>query len=261
MMAKLSIIKAIPNYAMWFLRGLRRTETLTEASPSTPPPQNDFQRYFDGIRSGPGIWKWTHYFEIYDRHFAQFKNKPVNVLEIGIYSGGSLEMWKNYFGAGCAVYGVDIEESCRAYEGQGVRVFIGDQADRNFWRQFKQNAPMIDIVIDDGGHLPLQQRTSFEELFPHLKPGGIYLCEDIHGQTQSFAAYVCGLSSQLHAQIDPKEDLTNDERRISVKTSPLQCAVHSIHVYPFIAVIEKRPAPVTEFIAPKHGTQWQPFLR
>jgi hypothetical protein len=251
--------RAILNNAMWFLRGLSRTETLVEASP-TPSPQNDLQRYFDGIQSGPGIWKWKHYFEVYDRHFSKFRNRPVNVLEIGIYSGGSLGMWKSYFGADCTVYGVDIEESCRAYEAQGVRVFIGDQADRNFWRRFKQNAPKIDIVIDDGGHLPLQQLTSFEELFSHLSPGGVYLCEDIHGRGQRFSAYVSGLSSQLHAS-PQEEDVANNERRLSVKASPFQSAVDSIHVYPFIAIIEKRSAPVTEFVAPKHRTQWQPFLR
>jgi hypothetical protein len=247
------------KWFLWFLRGRNRTETLGEASP-TPPPQNDLQRHFDSTQSGPGIWKWQHYFEIYDRHFSKFRNKPVNVLEIGIYSGGSLRMWKSYFGASCIVYGVDMEENCRAYEAQGVRVFIGDQADRNFWRRFKQEAPKIDCVIDDGGHTSLQQLTSFEELFPHLSPGGIYLCEDIHGAMSYFSAYVSGLSCQLHAcPIDA--DLTNDERRLFAKASPFQSAVHSIHVYPFIAIIEKRPAPVTEFVAPKHGTQWQPFLR
>jgi hypothetical protein len=251
--------RTILNNAMWFLRGLTRTETLAEASP-TPHPQNDLQRYFDGVQSGPGIWKWQHYFEVYDRHFSKFRNEPVNVLEIGIYSGGSLGMWKSYFGAGCTVYGVDIEESCRAYEAQGVRVFIGDQADRAFWRRFKQEAPKIDLVIDDGGHEPLQQLTSFEELFPHLNPGGVYLCEDIAGKAQRFSAYVSGLSCQLHAS-PLEQDLANNERRLSVKASPFQSAVHSIHVYPFIVIIEKRPAPVTEFVAPKHGTQWQPFLR
>lgn len=250
--------RRVLNNAMWFLRGRSRTENLAEAS-LTPSPQNDLQRYFDGIQSGPGIWKWKHYFDVYDRHFSKFRNKPVNVLEIGIYSGGSLGMWKSYFGTGCTVYGVDIEESCRAYEAQGVRVFIGDQADRNFWRRFKQDTPKIDIVIDDGGHLPLQQLTSFEELFPHLSPGGVYFCEDIHGIAPGFSAYVSGLSSQLHA--GPLEhDFANNERRLSIKASPFQSAVHSIHVYPFIAIIEKRPAPVTEFVAPKHGTQWQPFL-
>jgi hypothetical protein len=227
---------------------------------SAPSPQNDLQRYFDDTHSGPGIWKWKHYFEVYDRHFSKFRNKPVNILEIGIYSGGSLGMWKSYFGVGCTIYGVDIEESCRAYETQGVHIFIGDQADRNFWRRFKKDAPNIDIVVDDGGHSPLQQLVTFEELFSHLSPGGVYLCEDIHGRTQRFSAYVCGLSSQLHAS-PAEEDFVDNERRLAIKASPFQSAVHSIHVYPFITVIEKRPSPVTEFVAPKRGTQWQPFLR
>jgi hypothetical protein len=251
--------KTVLNNAAWFLRGLARTEAL-DGTAATLPPANDLQRYFDGVQSGHGIWKWQHYFEIYDRHFSKFRNKQVNVLEIGIYSGGSLGMWRNYFGDGCTVFGVDIADSCRVYEADGIRVFIGDQADRDFWTRFKEQTPKIDLVIDDGGHEPLQQLVSFEELFPHLNPGGIYLCEDIAGKTQRFAAYVSGLSCQMHAS--PLErDATNDERRLVVKASPFQSVVHSIHVYPFVAVVEKRSAPIAEFVAPKHGTQWQPFLR
>ena len=160
--------KTVLNNAGWFLRGLGRTEALDGTAP-TPPPANDLQRYFDNVQSGHGIWKWRHYFEIYDRHFSKFRNKQVNVLGIGIYSGGSLGMWRSYFGDGCTVFGVDIADSCRVYEADGIRVFIGDQADRDFWTRFEKQTPKIDLVIDDGGHEPLQQLVTFEELFPHLK--------------------------------------------------------------------------------------------
>src|SRR4051812_44526614 len=53
---------------------------------------NPLRAFFDARREGPGIWKWTHYFDIYHRHFARFVGREVHVLEIGIYSGGSLEM-------------------------------------------------------------------------------------------------------------------------------------------------------------------------
>jgi hypothetical protein len=245
-----------------FQRGLAQAQKLKffGGGSRQPEPSNDLRKYFDSVESGPGIWKWQHYFEIYDKHFAKFRNKEVNILEIGIYSGGSLGMWKDYFGPKCQVYGVDIEASCKAYEGEGVEVFIGDQADRNFWKQFKKKVPNIDIIIDDGGHESSQQIATLEEMLPHLRPGGVYLCEDIGGTFNGFGAYLGGLSFNLNAgQI--VQDLENNERRLAVETSSFQSAVHSIHMYPFVAVIERRSTPLAEFVAPKHGTSWQPFLK
>ena len=64
-----------------------------------------------------------------------------------------------------------------------IHVLIGDQADRTFWRRMIAHGtlPPLDIVIDDGGHTPDQQRVTLEELLPHIRPGGVYVCEDIHG--------------------------------------------------------------------------------
>src|SRR2546423_1377401 len=78
--------------------------------------QNPLSLYFASHTTGPGIWKWMHYFDIYHRHFKKFIGRDVNVLEIGIYSGGSLQMWKEYFGEKAHIYGVDIEEACQVYE-------------------------------------------------------------------------------------------------------------------------------------------------
>ena len=88
-------------------------------------------------------------------------------------------MWRSYLGAKCQIYGVDIEPACRAYESEQVKVLIGDQSDRSFWRRFRETVPKLDIIVDDGGHLPEQQIVTLEELLPHLKPAGVYLCEDI----------------------------------------------------------------------------------
>jgi hypothetical protein len=54
-------------------------------------------------------------------------------------------------------------------------VFVGDQADRSFWKRVKQEVPNLGVVIDDGGHIPEQQIVTLEEMFPHLRPGGVYL--------------------------------------------------------------------------------------
>jgi hypothetical protein len=224
-------------------------------------PSNPLRAFFDARKEGPGIWKWKHYFDIYDRHFSRFRNREVNVLEIGVYSGGSLEMWKHYFGPHCRIYGVDIEPACRTYESSSVRVFIGDQGDRHFWTQFKREVQLLDVVIDDGSHLPEHQIATFEELLPHLRPGGVYLCEDISGVFHSFASYIYGFAHNLNACAHTSYNEDDNERSEVRPATPLQSAVCSIHLYPYVTVVERTIAPITEFVSVKHGTKWEPFFK
>lgn len=220
---------------------------------------NALQNFFDSHKEGSGIWKWNHYFDIYDRHFRQFRGQEIHVLEIGIYSGGSLEMWRDYFGPKVHLYGVDIEPACRVYETDNVKIFIGDQGDRLFWREFRRKVPALDIVIDDGGHQPEQQIVSVEELLPFLRPSGVYFCEDVHGAFNQFASYVHGMGHKLNDYLSARAFPDDNERSILCVCTPFQSAVGSIHLYPFVTVLERNSFEVAELRAPKHGTQWQPF--
>ena len=76
---------------------------------------NDLEIYFKK-NTGRLIYKWQHYFEIYDKHFSRFRGKEIVVLEIGVFQGGSLQMWKNYFGPGAKIYGIDIDPRCKNFE-------------------------------------------------------------------------------------------------------------------------------------------------
>ena len=219
---------------------------------------NPLKEWFQSHREGPGVWKWMHYFEIYHRYFRKFVGKEVHVMEIGVYSGGSLRMWKDYFGPGCRVYGVDIEPACEAYRDDRTEIFIGDQSDPVFWSNLKKKLPKMDILIDDGGHLPNQQRVSFEQMFPFLSPGGVYLCEDIIGSDNAFAGYLHGLNKGLNV-FSPRR-MDTDVIAIGSPANALQRAIRAIHFYPFVAVVEKREEEMEFFFSPRHGTQWQPFL-
>ncbi len=217
---------------------------------------NPFREYFDSVETGPGIWKWQHYFEIYQRHFGKFIGRPeVNVLEIGVYSGGSMEMWRRVFGPGCRVFGVDIEPACRAYERDGVHILIGDQADRDFWKRVRGELPPLDIVIDDGGHLPDQQIVTLEETLPLLRPGGVFLCEDIQHPMNRFLVYLAGFAGRLNAS-DPYEDGPDGP---TVPANGLQNLVKSVTLYPYVAVVETRDRPIGRLESRRRGTQWQPF--
>jgi hypothetical protein len=138
------------------------------------------QDYFLNNSNGRLMTKWLHYFDIYERHFGHLVGKPVNMMEIGVYQGGSLQMWKHYFGKRANIYGVDILPQVKAFEEDRVHIHIGDQGDREFWRALRPNLPMLDVIIDDGGHLMMQQRVTFEEMYGMLSPNGIYLIEDLH---------------------------------------------------------------------------------
>lgn len=258
----LEYLKMLPSavQGMQFSRGTAFSAKGQASGPVSETP-NALLSYFDSVKEGPGIWKWLHYFDIYERHFSKFVGRDVHVMEVGIYSGGSLQMWRKFFGKNCHVYGVDIEQACMAYKCEGIEVFIGDQADRSFWARVRQAAPTIDILIDDGGHLPEQQRITLEEMLPHIRPGGVFLCEDIHCTPNHFTAYVQGIASRMSATL-PFEtpDGPTGSGTPFMKTSEFQSVIDSIHFYPFVAVIEKRARTLERLSAPKHGTKWEPFL-
>ena len=121
---------------------------------------NELEENFNK-NEGRLIHKWTHYFEIYDRHFRKFKDKEINILEIGVSHGGSLQMWRDYFGGKTNIYGIDVNPKCKKLEDKDTKIFIGSQSDRNFLREIKEKIPKIDILIDDGGHTMTQQIVTF----------------------------------------------------------------------------------------------------
>ena len=84
----------------------------------------------------------------------------------------------------------------------------------------------------------------------------MYLCEDVHGATNAFHSYVYGLVTEL-------SHYTGREHRdggLASDTNRWQSQIASIHQYPFLTVIERHLQSVAELVAPKHGTEWQPFL-
>lgn len=245
----LAIASALPSLK----RGLNTAERWPTSNGSRPSPSryNPFRDYFQSHAVGPGIWKWEHYFDIYQRHLGKFIGQPCHVAEVGVYSGGSLRMWAECFGPSSHIYGIDIQPDCRAYADSQTSLFIGNQGDPAFWSRFCLDVPGLDVFIDDGSHNHRDQITTFERIVPHLRPGGVYLCEDLTGEHNKFVAYLQGLSQQLNSF-----DLCSES---IVAPSPLQQSIESIHFYPFVAVVEKRAEALDSLRAPRHGTEWQPF--
>ena len=223
---------------------------------------NDLERYFRQ-NTGRLIHKWMHYFEIYDRHFSRYRGTDVNVVEFGVFQGGSLQMWKHYFGPKCRIFGVDINPACKRVEEDRIEVVIGDQEDRAFLRSLAKLVPRIDILIDDGGHLMSQQIATYEELFPHIDANGVYLCEDLHSsywpeagggirRRGTFIEYSKNFIDFLHGwhSMEPK--------RFGV--SEFTKSVDSVHYYDSVLVIEKRQRhkPIREQTGKAEIPEWWP---
>jgi 23S rRNA U2552 (ribose-2'-O)-methylase RlmE/FtsJ len=140
---------------------------------------NDLENFFWN-NSDRYLVKWSNYFKYYDRYFNKFRNKDVRILEIGVYKGGSLQMWKNYFGKDSLIVGMDIDSQCLNYVEDKVDIFIGNQADVNDLGELVSKYKKFDIIIDDGSHKTDHQISTFEYLYDYVNDGGVYLVEDTH---------------------------------------------------------------------------------
>jgi hypothetical protein len=131
----------------------------------------------------PGSHKWMHYFKPYQNVISHFDKQPIRMLEIGVYKGGSLKMWRNYLGPESIIVGIDIDSSCQQFERQKENVFvrIGDQSNQKFLGEVIQEFGPFDFILDDGSHICSHMIASFNYLFLcGLKNGGIYMAEDTH---------------------------------------------------------------------------------
>lgn len=125
--------------------------------------------------------KWNHYLPVYDRFFHPYRHRPINILEIGVSHGGSLQIWQKYFHPDSHIIGVDIEPLCQKVEQGNIEIFTGSQADRKFLdRMMEELDFQFDIIIDDGSHLQEHVKETFNIMWPYLNNGGIYLVEDLH---------------------------------------------------------------------------------
>lgn len=104
---------------------------------------------------------------------------PVVFLEIGVAGGNSIRMWEEWFtNPEAKIYGVDIENRPLEPFGNRTTIIIGDASQPNFIFDLTNQTGPLDVVIDDGSHYSVQQKDTLRLIWPHIKPGGIYICED-----------------------------------------------------------------------------------
>jgi len=176
--------------------------------------------YYEAHKTGRGIWKWSNALDAYQQLLTPFIGKKVLLAEVGVQSGGSIEMWKAALGPGCHVYGLDINPACNKFKDPTTTITIGDQGDENMWKNFYTTVTaQVDVLIDDGSHKPEHMGTTLYSTWPHIKPGGFVAIEDIHGEwyISSFYWYSANWIHFWHEQAQ----------------------VESVHLYPFMFVVKK----------------------
>ena len=80
--------------------------------------------------------KYFNYFPIYDSLLTRFRNKKIIFVEIGVFSGGSLFMWRNFFGRKAKIIGIELNPEAKKFEKYGFKIEIGNQSSKEFWKKF-----------------------------------------------------------------------------------------------------------------------------
>jgi hypothetical protein len=124
--------------------------------------------------------KHESYFAVYESLFNKFRGTDVTFLEVGVFNGGSLNMWREYFGPNARIIGVDLNPIALKLIDQGFEIFIGDQQSQSFWFDLKSKIGNVDIILDDGGHKNLQQAVTLYYGVEMVRDDGLVVIEDVH---------------------------------------------------------------------------------
>lgn len=190
--------------------------------------------------SGFVVHKWHHYIPLYDRYFSPYRGRKIRFLEIGVSKGGSLQMWRKYFGEEAIIFGIDIDPDCAQFDGHAGQVRIGSQADKVFLDSVVEEMGGVDVVLDDGSHMMAHVKASLKALFPKLSEGGIYMIEDLH--TSYWRNWGGGFRtrgnffSTVSRLID---DMHNWYHKRGLETPEISTSCSGIHIHDSIVVLEK----------------------
>lgn len=133
--------------------------------------------------------KHGNYFEIYEELFSSYVGKKITFVEIGVLSGGSLFMWKEFFGEQARIIGVELNPVAKKWEKHGFEIFIGDQGSSTFWEDFFEKIGNVDVILDDGSHTYQDQIVTLKECIPFINNGGKMVTEDVHSSYQKKYGY------------------------------------------------------------------------
>ncbi len=121
---------------------------------------------------------------------SPWRTMYTRVLEIGVISGNSLYMWRDFF-PHAEIIGIDIDPGC-LIQSNRIRCFQGDQGDRQSLMAVLEQAGTrnFDLIIDDGSHERAHQGVSLELLVHFMSDIGMYIVEDIAREDKEWHQYL-----------------------------------------------------------------------
>ena len=169
--------------------------------------------------------KVTTYFQAYDTLLAKYRGKAITFVEIGVLNGGSLFMWREFFGPEARIIGVDLNPGAKKWEQHGFEIVIGSQQDPEFLQKLCDQVGPIDVVLDDGGHTYLQQVITAECLLDQITDGGVLIVEDTHtsymegfgDHKASFMRYVFQTAHRINSRFGEFSPPQADKRVLSIQ--------------------------------------------
>jgi hypothetical protein len=179
--------------------------------------------------------KLDSYFQVYEEVFRKYAGQQITFVEVGVLSGGSLFMWREFFGPEARIIGIDLNLNAKKWEKEGFEIYIGDQSDPSFWEGFFQKVGLIDVLLDDGGHTNRQQIITVHKAISHIKDGGTLIVEDAHASyikefgnpsKYSFINFAKHLVDSINSRF-PRANVMNDD---------YGKRVYSIHFYESMVV-------------------------
>jgi len=189
------------------------------------------------------LTKWLHYFEAYERELTRFRKAPITFMEIGVFMGGSIPMWKEFFHKDSTLVFVDIDPNCAKFADPGTSIEIGNQADPVFLAALAEKYGPFDAILDDGSHICSHQITSFENLWPNLKDNAVYMVEDCH--TSYWPGFGGGYRNEASfieyakRKVDAMHSWYTDQDTL-FPFDPIAKELHGIRFYDSLVVLEKR---------------------
>jgi hypothetical protein len=200
-----------------------------------------------------GVHKWLHYLPVYESIID--RSRPIRMLEIGVFHGGSLRMWREYLHPQSVIVGIDIDPNCKEFQDpeNNVHVRIGGQQDATFLQEVNNEFGPFDVILDDGSHMTSHMVASFRCLFASaLAEPGAYIVEDVHtnywksyrDSSMSFVDFIAVLVDAMHAHYPDVEGELNfrtghpgslDEVSVPRITPKL----NSIEIHDSIVVVRK----------------------
>ena len=195
------------------------------------------------------VHKWHHFFPIYELYFSAWRNRPLRFLEIGVSEGGSLQMWRRFFGEEAVIFGIDINPDCAALNGRDGQVRIGSQADSSFLESVLQEMGGVDVVLDDGSHRMDHVLATLQYLMPRLADGGIYMIEDLHtAYWPRFGGGYRSADNFFNVVRRITDDMHHWYHKKPMQYPEISSHCRAIHTYDSIVVLEKG-----ELLKPVHS--------